>query len=95
MEAIDKYLQEITEAKAKEWKRNGYTFASPPKFTYTEGKKYFKIIENGYGGGQSVHCFVDFNGNIFKPSGWSAPAKGIRGNIHNEVKPLLCGQFYR
>lgn len=30
----------------------------------------------------SAYCFVEIaTGNILKPAGWNAPAKGVRGNI--------------
>lgn len=50
------------------------------------GARYAKLyFMNAYGGGRSVHCFVDMtNGDILKASSWSAPAKGARGNVFNE-----------
>ena len=45
-------------------------------FEATKGRKYTKIVENG-----SVHCFIDDDGNIYKPAGWAKPAKGIRANL--------------
>jgi|SaaInlV_200m_DNA_4_1039719.scaffolds.fasta_scaffold05695_4 hypothetical protein len=49
----------------------------------TNGRKYFKIIQDGGG----VVCFVEKEtGNIYKPAGWKAPyTKGVnavRANIH-------------
>jgi hypothetical protein len=35
--------------------------------------------------GKSVYAFVDYDGNIYKPSGWRAPAKGVRGHIDNPI----------
>lgn len=47
--------------------------------SYTKGKKYYKVITDG-----SAHSFVDFEGNIWKPAGWSKPALNFkRGNIFN------------
>ena len=47
-------------------------------YQYTIGLKYYKIIIHNDG----VYCFVDkMNGDIFKPAGWKAPAKGKRGSI--------------
>jgi hypothetical protein len=46
-------------------------------FEATKGRKYIKIV--GSDGG--VHCFIDGDGNIYKPAGWAKPAKGIRANL--------------
>lgn len=58
------------------------------EFLYKEGKRYIKVFfrytNSSSSGGGSVYCFVDkTNGNVLKPAGWSAPAKGARGNIFN------------
>jgi len=46
-------------------------------YTITTGRKYHKIIDDN-----SVHCFVDKNtGEVYKPSSWSAPAKGVRYDL--------------
>ena len=100
MTTIQDYINEIQEAINKDWERNKFTFAPPPLIAVQTGKTYHKIVKNdidfaGTIHGKSVHCFVDMAGNIYKASGWNAPAKGIRGSIHNEKKPLLGGQFYR
>lgn len=47
------------------------------------GKKYHKIVQDS-NGQLSVYAFVDGYGNVFKPAGWKAPAKHIRGNIFSE-----------
>jgi len=53
--------------------------------TYTEGKKYIKVILDN-----SVHCFIvnchddkKFKyGDILKPAGWATPARNqARGNL--------------
>lgn len=37
----------------------------------------------------SVHAFIDkTTGNVLKAAGWKAPAKGVRGNIHDEHNGL-------
>lgn len=52
-------------------------------FSYTRGKKYYKILQKTHGlySQTYAYAFVDFNGNILKASGYNAPAKGIRGHI--------------
>lgn len=52
-----------------------------------KGKKFIKIvaIDSGLGAGKSAWAFVDTtNGDVLKPAGWSAPAKGARGNIFDK-----------
>ena len=53
------------------------------KFRLSEGKKYWKVIqqnpnrEGGYSDA-SVVAFISFKGEVFKPASWRAPAKGKR-----------------
>lgn len=56
------------------------------EFSYTIGKRYAKIIRKRPSDRYGVaHSFVDMTtGDIFKPAGANAPAKGIRGNIYAE-----------
>jgi hypothetical protein len=42
-----------------------------------------------------VHCFLDNEGNIYMAASWNKPAKGIRGNINNDKKPLLGRDYYK
>ena len=55
------------------------------------GKKYARIwhADRTQDGSEpkykSVFCFVDENGNIYKPAGWKAPAKGIRATLENPI----------
>lgn len=59
----------------------------PANWTRVEhrgGMKYAKLqtVRAACGSGASAYCFIDLsNGNILKPAGWKAPAKGARGNI--------------
>lgn len=63
------------------------------KYKYNVMQKYIKIIRCDYlGNEESVWCFVDSEGNLYKPAGWSKPAQGIRGHID---KPIINGyDFY-
>ena len=93
---IEEYVAEIQAAKEAEYKRLGYTM-SPPVYSFITGKRFHKVIQTEtFGSGKSVHCFVDVEtGDIYKPAGWNAPAKGVRGNLRDAKKPLLGYDFYR
>jgi len=46
------------------------------------GKKYLRVVESEGEHHRSVFCFIELStGNILKASGWTTPAKGVRGNI--------------
>lgn len=92
MKTVEDYVQEIKEASDAEWKRLKYTLPAPV-FSIMKGSKFIRIVVTTFGS-RAVHCFVDYEGNIYKAAGWKVPAKGIRGHIDNEKKPLLGYQFY-
>ena len=55
------------------------------KFTFSEGKKYLKVIMNDYNNftgeydSRGVHCFIDKNtGEVYKAASWKSPARGVR-----------------
>ena len=57
------------------------------RYRYTEGKKYFKVVAEEFdtfrGRNEwrdtTVHAFVDkVTGEVYKPAGWSKPAKLVR-----------------
>jgi hypothetical protein len=56
---------------------------NPKKVSYEMGTKYVKIVLGNYSG-RSVHCFIDFSGNIYKAASWTIPAKHVRGSIYDE-----------
>lgn len=94
METIQKYVEEIAEAQRKEWLKLNYDMNKVPTFEIEEGKRFAKITRTSWGQ-KSVHCFVEKStGDIYKAATWSAPAKGVRGNINSEKKPLLGYDFY-
>lgn len=78
------------------------------RFTYTVGKRYYKIIQeefdtfqgrNEYRSG-SVHSFVgrskDILGNVYKPASWKAPhTKHVRFSFcdSNDFKKLIDPNF--
>ena len=100
MKTPEDYLAEVKAASDAEWNRKGFTLPAPV-FSLECGRKFIRVVmaypqANNVQilGSRSVHCFLDNDGNIYKASSWKIPAKGIRGNINNDKKPLLGWQFY-
>jgi len=53
-------------------------------FSYTTGKKYFKVIDES-----SVEAFVEkTTGDVYKPASWAAPAKNARYNLTTDLNLL-------
>jgi len=95
MATIAEYVKEIEAAQLKEWQSLKYDMSKVPTFEISTGKKFARIERKSYGQ-TSVHCFVEIStGDIYKAATFKAPAKGVRGNISNEKKPLLGYDFYR
>lgn len=93
--AMDEYLKMLTHYHDMYYHKE-YPNQSPPTFTAEYGQVRVKVVrQETYSHGRSVHCFVDFNGDILKAAGWSAPAKGKRGSIYDKNPPLDSGSFYR
>ena len=44
------------------------------------GSKYIRVWSNSRGS-RSAYCFIDYQGRIYKPATWKAPAKHARGSI--------------
>ena len=64
---------------------------SEDTFDFKKGDKYYKIIElSPY---ELVHAFVDFDGNVYKPAGWRAPAKGVRATLKDIVDGKIKVDF--
>ena len=68
--------------------------ANLDKFRYIEGKKYFKVVRESFDEFQgrnkwrdtTVHAFVDkVTGEVYKPAGWSKPAKHVRYDLSNDL----------
>jgi len=93
---IEQYVAEIQAKVEAEYSRLKYTIPAPT-YNFNTGKRFYRVMESRHPGcGSSVHCFVEIEtGDIFKPASWSAPAKGVRGNLRDAVKPLLCGDYYK
>ncbi len=66
---------------------NSGEFAKMHKERGTEVKarkasKYYRVETWEMGKAGSIHAFIEIaTGDIFKPAGWKAPAKGARGNV--------------
>lgn len=80
---VEDWCVTLTEQDKKNWKPELIPMFSK-KFCYDENAKYIKVWYNSCGS-KSVYAFVDYDGNIYKPAGWKAPAKGIRGHIDNPI----------
>jgi hypothetical protein len=55
-----------------------YTF-----FVERTGAKYTRVIQSTVGNkdSRSAYCFIDAEGNIYKPASWKTPAKGVRSTL--------------
>lgn len=86
MKAVKEYIKGVQKVHDDDYKKN-YKNLTPPEIIFKKGGRYIKVIrKDRTGSSQSVHSFVDTKegpeyGNIYKPAGWKAPAKGARGNV--------------
>ena len=56
--------------------------------TFETGKKYIRVVRNDRCS-RSVLAFIEItSGDIYKAASWKAPAKNIRGNVH-ELTPRV------
>ncbi len=50
-----------------------------------KASKYWRVETWEMGKAGSIHAFIEIEtGDIFKPAGWKAPAKGARGNVTDQ-----------
>lgn len=55
-------------------------------YRFKKGGRFYKIIVvNPSGQDESVHSFVDLEGNVYKPASWSSPASGVRTTLSNII----------
>lgn len=60
-------------------------------FCYTTGKRYYKIGQIRDGKIASAEAFIDKNtGDVYKPEGWSKPAKRVRYNLLDRLSRENC-----
>jgi hypothetical protein len=70
------------------WAKCGYS-GEPEEISAQWLQKRVRVVTMEGGKPASAFCFVDFEtGDILKSAGWSAPAKGARGNIFDESNGL-------
>jgi len=85
---IQQSVQKLCDVLSQQWAEQ-HPNSSMNTLTYHLGKKYFKLIQYN-----SVFCFIDKDGNVYKPASWKAPAKGIRFHIDQLLEhPQLCDMF--
>ena len=85
---IQQSVQKLCDVLSQQWAKQ-HPNSSMSTLTYHLGKKYFKLIQDN-----SVFCFIDKDGNVYKPASWKAPAKGIRFHIDQLLEhPQLCDMF--
>jgi hypothetical protein len=95
MEMIDALEKFAMTAKASvEKQTEGHTTLT----IETTGRRFIRVVSISHGS-RSVWCFVErATGDIYKAADWSAPAKGVRGNIKTinaEKLDYAGGSFYR
>lgn len=94
--AIDEYISQLQQTSDNKFQTeypNSWEKGLAPKFEKSVGEKYIKILMIAPGQ-KSPFCFIDINGNIYKPATFATPAKGVRGNVYNEKKPLSGRELY-
>jgi len=88
-----KFLDGLHKISEKSRKQNAPN-VEPSKFEITKGKKYWKVVRIDYGS-KSVYAFIDpQDGNIYKPAGWTQPAKHARSNLFDDDYGLSAAGPY-
>lgn len=94
MKSFDQFLNEASDVLSKveqlaKQMEKAWLKSNPDglyRYYVQKGRKYIKITSGNDGKGTSVVAFVDATtGDIYKPAGWKAPAKGARGNINDNL----------
>ena len=87
--AFEQYVSRVQETAQK-----AYDFMDRSRWPIVQvesGRKYHKVIiaHDGGAGQRMVHSFVDRKtGDLYKPAGWAAPAKGVRYNVVKDAAQL-------
>lgn len=80
------YLNILQENTRKHFTKH-YPSLDVPQYVVEPGRKYHKVVKMDVDS-RSVHSFVDNDGNVYKPAGWRAPAKGVRFNLNSDLDVL-------
>lgn len=90
-EIYDK-IENWTDKLTKHFKEENPNYPFELKYVAAYGKTWIKILKVDPST-NSVFAFVDWEGNIYKPASYKAPAKGIRATLDDA--PLDMAQLYR
>lgn len=84
-EALAEFCEKTRQAHQDAWDRGAPSVQNTKGVECMHGKKYVRVVSTeSLGTSRSAICFIDKEGNIWKPSSWKAPAKNFpRGNIFN------------
>lgn len=79
MSASTARAEAFADALSARFELDGYVFS------VMAGRKNHRIVKKDkFRDGESVHAFVDIEGNVYKPASWSAPAKGVRATARTD-----------
>ena len=85
-EALEKFMELLRKVTNEHFDRAGYKNLGYPTYQVEPGGRKYSKISRTSCGSTSVHSFIDKKtGNIYKPAGWSSPAKHARGNIYDNI----------
>jgi len=87
---VEVYIARLNEIAVEYAQSRGYAFVD--KITVIRLAKYIKVVqstlyvETGQLSNTHVHAFIDpTTGDVLKPAGWKAPAKGVRFNLNDDA----------
>ena len=88
---VPEYLQVLRDNTLKSYEASGFSRLTPPVYEARPGVKYTKIVAT-HGAmsnfQQTVHSFVDAEGNVYKAASWRAPAAGVRYRLEQDMEIL-------
>lgn len=74
----------------QDWQDKNHKHVRAPRYSVERGQRYIRVVEDRNGGGRSVYCFLDYQGNVYKSESWKRPAKHIRGSILKDGFDIGC-----